>query len=310
MIKQARAFCPAGVSSFFEICEKKPNGEIKNKPEEIGARGGGFSPNKGITTEAIVSNSNQNQVEVQINEKICSEAQTTKSVVNIILNKVSEHYHVRVKHNIQVPIGAGFGSSAAGALGTALALNQALNLNLTLNQLGRIAHIAEVKCKTGLGTVGPLMFGGCGLTIEPGAPGIALLDQIPISPDHRLIIGTFRPYPTKQILMAPTNRDKINYWGQKTLKRILGQPSLENFMAASKLFSIETGFATDRVKKLINKSESKGAIGATQNMLGEAVHALVTEDKISKVYNVFRDFLPKEKIIIASIDLQGARIIE
>ncbi|MBT8172318.1 hypothetical protein KJN74_05560, partial [Candidatus Bathyarchaeota archaeon] len=280
MINRARAFCPAGVSSFFEICDKKPNGENENNFEEIGARGGGFSLTKGITTEVIVSNSEKNQVQVQINVKSYLEAETTKSVVNIILDKISEKYNIIVNHYVEVPIGAGFGSSAAGALGTALALKQALGLNLTYNQLGKIAHVAEVKCKTGLGTVGPLMFGGCGLTIEPGAPGIACLDRIPVSPDHRLIIGTFKPYPTKEIFSFQKKRQIINYWGQKTLKRIIDEPSLENFMDASKIFAIETEFATDRVKKLIEILENKKTIGSAQNIVGEAVHTLVTVDNV------------------------------
>ncbi|MBT8171529.1 hypothetical protein KJN74_01480, partial [Candidatus Bathyarchaeota archaeon] len=120
----------------------------------------------------------------------------------------------------------------------------------------------------------------------------------------------FKPYPTKEIFSSPKKRKIINYWGQKTLNRILGEPSLENFMEASKIFAIKTGFATNRIKKLIKLSENNGAIGSAQNMIGEAVHALVTVENVEPVYEVFRKFLPDEKIIIANIDLQGVRIIE
>jgi pantoate kinase len=167
-----------------------------------------------------------------------------------------------------------------------------------------------VKAKTGLGTVGPLLFGGCGLTIEPGAPGIARLDRVPVSPEYRLVIGTFRPYRTKEMLSFPEKRQLINKWGQKTLKRILADPSLENFMAACKTFAIETGFATKRVKELMELAEKARAVGAAQNMLGEAVHALVTVDRVEAVYEAFRKVLPEEKIITSCIDFQGARIIE
>jgi phage/plasmid primase-like uncharacterized protein len=43
-------------------------------------------------------------------------------------------------------------------------------------------------------------------------------------------------------------------------------------------------------------------------MLGEAVHALVTADKLESVHEAFRKLLPEEKIIIADIDFQGAHI--
>ena len=277
-------------------------------PERVGARGGGFSPDKGVSTEVSVAEAEKQQVQVFINGGNCPEAATTKSVVKMLTAKVSENYAIKVMHRVDVPIGAGFGSSAAGALGAALALNEALNLNLTYNQVGRIAHVAEVKCRTGLGTVGPLLFGGCGLTLEPGAPGIARLDRIPVSPEHRLVVGTFRPYSTKEVLSSPERRDIINEWGRITLKKILADPSLENFMGACKKFAVGAGFATDRVQKLIEISEKAGAIGAAQNMLGEAVHALVVVEKMADVYEAFRKLLPEEKIITSKIDFQGARI--
>ena len=310
MLKRARAFSPAGISSFFEICDRTPDGKLISDLEKIGARGGGFSPDKGVTTEVIVAEAEEKRVKVFINGELSPEAETTKSVVEKLTAKVCEKYAVTVMHNVDVPIGAGFGSSAAGALGTALALSKVLGLNLTYNQLGRVAHMAEVKCKTGLGTVGPLLFGGCGLTIEPGAPGLACLDRIPVSPDHRLVVGTFRSYHTKEILSSPEKREIINEWGQKTLKKILSKPSLETFMGACKEFALRAGFATGRVQKLIELSEKAGAIGAAQNMLGEAVHALVMVEDVEAVHEAFKKLLPEEKIIIANIDSQGARMIE
>jgi len=308
LLKRARAFCPAGVSSFFEICDRTPDGKLIIDPERIGARGGGFALNKGVSTEVIVEEAEEKRVQVFINGEFCPEAETTKSVVEMLTAKVSENYAVTVKHRVEVPIGAGFGSSAAGALGAALALSKVLGLNLTYNQLGRVAHVAEVRCRTGLGTVGPLLFGGCGLTLEPGAPGYARLDRIPVSLNHRIIAGTFRPYPTKEMLASQEKREIINEWGRKTLQKILAEPSLENFMGACKQFAVGTGFATERVQKLIELSEKAGAVGAAQNMLGEAVHALVTVDKMGSVHEAFKKLLPEEKIIIANVDLQGARI--
>jgi len=309
VLKRARAFSPAGISSFFEICDRTPDGKLIADPERIGARGGGFALSKGVSTEVIVAEAEEKRVQVFINGECCPEAETTKSVVEMLTAKVSANYAIKVIHRVEVPIGAGFGSSAAGALGAALALSKALGLHLTYNQLGRIAHVAEVKCRTGLGTVGPLLFGGCGLTIEPGAPGIARLDRIPVSPDHRLVVGTFRPYPTKEMLSSPEKREIINKWGRKTLKKILAEPSLENFMGACKEFALGTGFATSRVQKLMELSEKAGAIGAAQNMLGEAVHALVSVDSVEAVHEAFKKLLPKEKILIANIDFQGARLI-
>jgi pantoate kinase len=78
-------------------------------------------------------------------------------------------------------------------------------------------------------------------------------------------------------------------------------------MRACKEFAVATGFVTGRVRRLIELAEKAGAIGAAQNMVGEAVHALVTVDKTEDVVQAFKKAISSEKIIIAKIDLQGAR---
>jgi len=306
VLKRARAFSPAGISSFFEICDKTPDGRPVSDLERVGARGGGFAIDEGVLTEVSVTESEKNIVNVLINGKLSPEAETTKTVAEALLEKVDGKFSVTVRHRVEVPIGAGFGSSAGGALGTAFALGRALSINLTYHQLGRIAHVAEVKCRTGLGTVGPLMLGGCVVTVEPGAPGYALIDRIPVTSEHRIVAGVFKPMPTKEVLASPQKRRMVNMWGRETVKKILAEPSLENFLQASKEFAIKTGFATDRVQKLMDLAEKAGAIGAAQNMVGEAVHALVTSDNVDRVAQVFKKVLPQESILTAKIDLQGA----
>lgn len=309
MMKKTKAFSPAGISSFFQICDREPNGKPITDPERIGARGGGFALCKGVFTEVSTAMSDKNRVEVFINEKFAPEAETTKTVINMLLENVQENYKVTVKHCVEVPIGAGFGSSAAGALGTALALSKKLSISLTYNQLGRIAHVAEVKCQTGLGTVGGLMLGGCVLVVEPGAPGYALIDRIPISQDYEIVAGVFTPRLTQNFLKSKETEALINEMGQKTMKKILSNPSLRNFLRSCREFAEKTGLVTERVRKLIEAAEEAGAIGAAQNMLGEAVHALVKPDKVENVLQVFKRHLPQEKILKAKIDLQGARLL-
>ena len=308
-MKSVKAFSPAGISSFFEICDTLPDGSPILDFEKVGARGGGFGIQRGVATEVSVAKAETNSVRVFINGRNAPEAETTKTVAQMLLEKTFEKYEVVVKHKVEIPIGAGFGSSAAGALGTALALSKALGLNLTYNQIGRIAHVAEVKCKTGLGTVGPLMIGGCIITVEPGAPGIALIDRIPISTDYVIVAGVFGPIPTKEVLSSQEKRLAVNKWGRKTLENILSEPSLENFLSCCREFSEKTGFMTERVQKLVRLAEKTGAIGAAQNMVGEAVHALVTSENVESVVQAFKRALPEEKILVSQVDVQGARLI-
>ena len=114
MLKRAKAFSPAGITSFFEICDRTSSGELIADPERVGARGGGFSPSRGVSTEVAVMEAEERQIYVFINGEFCPEAETTMSVVEALLGCASEDYAVTVKHQADVPVGAGFGSSAAG----------------------------------------------------------------------------------------------------------------------------------------------------------------------------------------------------
>ena len=310
MNKIAKAFAPAAISSFFEICNQTKDGKPITDPASAGARGGGFGLEKGVLTEIQVSTAKKGCIHVSINGKAAPEAQTTIFMLQELLKKTEGTYDVFVNHKIEVPIGAGFGTSAGGALTAGLAFVEALDLPLTYNQIGRIAHAADIKCNTGLGTVTPLTFGGsCILVLEPGAPGVGMVDRIPINPNYVIVAGIAGTSLNKSVLTSPQMRPEINNWGKKTLQAILAEPSAENFLNCCWLFAQKTGFATAKVNQLVNLAQKAGAIGAAQNMIGEVVHALVTEEKAMAVAEAFKQVLPKESVFVSKLDFQGARLV-
>lgn len=309
-IKTAKAFAPAGISSFFEICDTTADGTPFTNLEYVGARGGGFGLQKGILTEVAVLEAKQSSVTVFINGKYSPEAETTIAAIEALLRKTAKTCNVTVTHKVEVPVGAGFGTSAGGALTAVLALKEALDLSLTYNQIGKIAHVAEVQFKTGLGTVGPLMLGGCILTLEPGAPGIAVIDRIPLSPDYVIVAGVFETISTRQVLSSTNKRLEVNRYGRKTLEAILDDPSVENFLACCLMFAEKTGFMTPSLRQLVRLAEKAGAVGSAQNMIGQAVHSLVPEENANQVAEAFMQVLPPKKVIISKVDFQGARLVE
>jgi hypothetical protein len=66
---------------------------------------------------------------------------------------------------------------------------------------------------------------------------------------------------------------------------------------------------TPRVRQLVKLAEKAGAVGAAQNMVGEAVHALALEENARDIAEAFKQVLPNEKILAAKIDFQGARLV-
>ncbi len=310
-MKKAKAFAPAAISSFFEIHDTEDSKPITDL-EKVGAIGGGFGLEKGVTTTVTVEETQTNSINIFINSKPATEAKTTRQVIATLLGKTNANFAITVEHQIEVPIGTGFGTSAGGALTAGLALREALGLPLTYNQVGKIAHVAEIQCLTGLGTVSSLTFsGGCVLVVEPGAPGICQIDRIPITPDYMVVAGFFKSnIPKKSVLSSPKKKQEINRYGKKALDDILAEPSLENFLDCCWDFSQKAGFATQNIRDLVAVAKKAGAVGAAQNMIGEAVHAVVHENNAYSVAEAFKQTLPSKQVIVSKIDFQGVRLVK
>lgn len=289
--------------------DREADGTLISNPLRIGARGGGFVISRGVKTEVRVEKKRKDDVTVYLNRQLSKEAKTTETVVRMILGRAEVHAKVSVRHSTDLPIGCGYGTSAAGALSTAFALCQALDLDMTYNQMGQVAHVAEVRCKTGLGTVGPLMVGGHVVTVQAGAPGFNVIDRIPIDSSYRIVTGWFGPISKPNVLSSQTWRLVINRHGRLAARAILKKPTAESFLIVCRKFADNIGFMTERLHRLVSAMENSGAIGVTQNMLGEAAHALVEEKRERKVCEAAKRFLPRERVFSTSTDFQGPKLI-
>jgi pantoate kinase len=308
--KTAKAFAPGAISSFFEIHNTNPDGSPITDLERVGARGGGFGLQCGSHTKVTLDPAEANSIQVFINSQPASEAKVTKNVTQTLLAQTDQKYAVTVEHKVDVPIGMGFGTSAGGALTTGLALKDALGLPLTYNQIGKIAHTAEIQSQTGLGTVSSLTVGG-GLILvtEPGAPGVCQIDRIPISPDYVVIAGFYNTRISKTLLSSPEKKIEINRYGKQTLEQILKDPCLENFLSNCWMFAQKAGFASQSVRELVKLATKAGAVGAAQNMIGEAVHAVVLKENALSVAEAFKQVLPENQVLTCKVDFQGARLV-
>jgi len=147
-MKEARAFAPGHITGIFQIFDKSAD-NLKT-----GSKGAGVSISRGVTTTVKAEKSGKNSLQVKINGSISNSAEVSKRVVEAFLSKFKEktaNYKVVVEHEIEMPIGAGFGTSGAAALSLALALNETFELGMSKMEAAQLAHIAEVECKTGLG---------------------------------------------------------------------------------------------------------------------------------------------------------------
>ncbi|MGI0085088.1 MAG: hypothetical protein ACREBQ_08405, partial [Nitrososphaerales archaeon] len=304
-------FTPAAVSSFFEICDREPDGSKIMDAIRVGARGGGFVIARGNTTRAETGGSIKAD-SVMINGKLTPHARTTLKVVELMRRK---HGFARVKinHKIEPPVGSGFGTSGAGAVGAVIALSDLFDLRLTLSQASAYAHRAEVESITGLGTVISIISGSgaIGLVTEPGSYSIGRVDALLADHnDYSLVCAWFGPIEKSTVLLNEELRSKVNEYGRQTLEAVLDERTPEAMLRHSRRFAELTGIATPELLKLADKAKKLGALGATQNMIGNAIHCLVPKKGRKKFLDSFREFVPKKNFFETDLCHRGPTFID
>jgi pantoate kinase len=303
---EAKAFSPGHITAFFQICDAPIDPLLK------GSKGAGFSIQRGVITKVRVTPSDHTSVDISIDGKK-REANVTQSVVGLALDlalqKHGKEYDVKIMQEMQIPIGAGYGASAAAALSTALALNQALNLGLTKNNSAQLAHIAEVTHKTGLGDVIAANRGGLEIRVKPGAPGYGQVDIIPNSWDFDVVCGSVGVLETKEVLSNPEKRKKINEAGEMLVKELLKEASIDNLISLSKKFTMQTGLASPTVINTIKSLEDAGFKYCSMVMLGQSVFCFVNEKDSKDACDVFKECMPDGIVFVTKIDNIGARLI-
>lgn len=304
-MKEARAFCPSGISSFFQPVTLGAPPTSFASACRIGARGGGFILSKGVHTRARAKPNDEVMVHVTINGVAAPEARVTREVCSMLLDRVDTRYAIIIDHRIEVPIGSGFGTSAAGAVSTGLALAKAIGLHLTLNQIGQLAHVAEIRCATGLGTVSGVLRGGAILILEAGAPGFDYVDWLPLDPSYRIVAASFAPIPKDNILFSKSLLTVVNGEAEKVMRQIQQEPDPALFLKLCYHFAQKAGFMTPRVRACIEAALAAGALGASQNQIGEAFHALVERSKVDTVVSALEPLLKPRPVVVSQISRGG-----
>jgi pantoate kinase len=303
-------YVPSGVSSFFEICDREPDGSKIKDNLRAGSRGGGFIIKKGNLTTASTSSTMKSD-SVTINGKKAPEARTTLKVIEL-MRRDHGFAAVRLSHKIDPPIGQGFGTSGSGAIATAIALGDLFHLNLSLSKVSAYAHSAEIESVTGLGTVISLISGAwaIGLVTEPGSFSIGRVDGLVHDyRDYTLICAFFGPIEKSRVLSQESKRDLVNRFGRQTLEAVLQEPTPESLLRHSRLFAERTGLASAELLKLADKAVEFGAIGSTQNMIGNAVHCLVLKKKSPKFLAAFSKLVPRRSIFESELSHSGPRFV-
>ena len=300
---KAAAFSPAHITGFFQIFDHPKNPLFK------GSRGAGVSLAKGTKTAVRVKKSAKKSVEIRINGKPAETAEVSKSVADTFLSLVGAKRQLIVEHEIDVPVGCGLGSSGAGALSLAFALNEALGLRLSRIEASQIAHVAEVKHRTGLGTVISETFGGMEIRVEPGAPGIGEVKPVTVDGNHVVVCLPLGPLSTRKALNDPKLYALINEHGGKLVDELITEPRVSKFLELSRSFAESTSLTSERVRKILADADSEGFV-CSMAVFGETVFSVVRQDEAEGLLKIFRRYKqPQYGVINTQIDFKGARIL-
>ncbi|MFW9882055.1 MAG: hypothetical protein ACFFG0_54015 [Candidatus Thorarchaeota archaeon] len=305
---------PHRISGFFEIVDEI-DGKNINNPEKIGSRGAGFNLSAvgrtKVQVEYPIKTGNQ-EINIFINNELVDEkAETTYFIYEYIKRFLKSPVKISVFHNFELPVGCGYGASGSGALGTIFGLNNALNLNLSIMERGRIAHIAEVVNRTGLGTVCGQLRGGLCILKEPGYPCVS--ESIKFSRNLKIVCGSFGMIHTKSILTDPVLNLKIKEAGRRAQVKLLQERNIKSFIKASSEFVKETEIVKilklGEIEDLIKNLDNLKILGASMNQLGRSVYAICKEENLRKVMEIFETYKPEIRIFNASINKRGPYII-
>lgn len=302
MMKKAIAYSPGHITGIFMI-----NNEV-NDPLKKGSKGAGVSIKRGVFTKVSLERSYKKKIIIKINGK-STKAGTSEYVAKWYLDKLDKEYTVKIEHSVELPIGAGFGTSGAGALSLSYALNEIFGLELSDIEVAQVAHLAEIFNKTGLGTVIAEFYGGFEIRIFPGAPGIGKLIRIKIGDGYRVIALNLGKIYTSKILKSSLIKERVNKYGEKFLEKLVEKPTLDNFLYQSRSFSLKLGLASERIFKLIDRLARIGVVGSVA-MLGQTVFTIVPSYRVDEVLKIFDEFREKKsRVIISSVDNFGAKFI-
>ena len=295
---RAKAFSPAHITGFFkaELDGKEPN--------QLGSLGAGFSIQKGVKTTVNVRSKTEHDINnyaIRVKGFNTGDIRVSEYVLNEFL---LDGKYFDVTHEIDVPVGYGFGCSGAVALSLAIALNDALKYGYTKTKVAQIAHKAEIKCQTGLGDVLASYHGGFEIRTKSGAPGVGEVQKINPKEKLEVVIICFNPISTKKFLKEKISL--INGLGGKMVQKLVKSQDMDEFQDMSIKFAKYIHVITPKMNKVIKDLHDNG-IKCGIALFGETIFSLVPKDKKQKALEILKKY--DDGIIITSrIDNSGARL--
>lgn len=300
---EAVVFSPSHITGFFSIVDQPKDALCK------GSTGAGVSLSLGVKSRVRVMKSGRRGLTFRMNGRISEPPDLVWHIVKSFVPQQKGGLSIIIDQDLQLPIGSGFGVSGASALSVAMALNEALATNLSKEGVARIAHAAEIGCKTGLGTVIAETYGGLEVRVRAGAPGIGEIRRFPVSDSYSVVCLTFGPISTPSILKEEGAKRRVNKVCKGLVDRFVANPRPEAFLKISREFSDEVNLSSHRLMRVLMNADAQG-FTCSMAMVGESLFSIVKSTDVEELVEVFKGHMePGGRLFISTIDKEGVKIL-
>ena len=249
------AFCPGHISGYFKRI-------VGDTIATTGSVGAGIVISEGVTATVEPAD----RTSICIRRRSSTGRSFEVSSGSPLLEHVMEHLSVTasVITECSLPIGAGFGLSAAALLATLTALNHLFDQGMNTEEIAQCAHAAEVTHHTGLGDVAACQGGG---RVIRSGPGIHGLIERRFDMPEPLYAVCFGPIHTPTVLGSSAQMKRVSSAFPKTTPE-----NVADFFLLSRHFAEQSGLMTREVKKVIRRCDAAG-VPSGMTMLGNGVFA-------------------------------------
>ena len=249
------AFCPGHISGYFRRVE----GESVAATGSIGA---GIVLTEGVMATVTPADSTSVSVNRKDESGNLVHYSPASPPLEYILGKLG--VTVSVTTECRLPIGAGFGLSAAALLATLTAVNRSNSLGLTPHDIAALAHEAEVVHLTGLGDVAACQGGG---RVVRSGPGIDAAITRYFDLPEPLYAVSFGPISTPSVLGSREQMERVT-------AAFPPRPPKDavDFFKISRQFAEKSGLLTREAGAVIRRCADNN-IPAGMTMLGNGVFA-------------------------------------
>jgi pantoate kinase len=292
--RSAVAWAPGHITGWFAP------GEVRADPRARGSIGAGIALDLGVRAKATYRPDAPGRARVR--SSASNALPISEEVATRLLRDRPGALDVRLDHAL--PIGQGFGMSAAGALSTALAC--AVTLGESNERAVEVAHLADLFGLGGLGGVAAILDGGLELRSRPGIPPWGAIRHHPW--DGEIILAVVGPpRPSTELLRNGDFLERVETASTAARPIMRNGLDADRLFRAAEVFTDAVDLGPARLRRHLQAIRRLG-VPSGQTMFGNCLWAVPNDAMDSER---LRRVLRKERLRVvrtrgASV---GARVV-